>query len=291
MTVKARVIVEGALTGLHRARLRGSSVEFAEHKEYSPGDEMRHIDWKVFGKADRYYVKQFEQESELCCYLVLDASASMGYAGSGVSKLEYASHLVAALSYLLVRQQDRVGLTVFGDRAIERYVPPRARPAQLRSLLGVIEDAGRRPPEGDESLSAALDRVAELARKRRGLVVVASDLFDGDGDSMATLRHLRASGHDTAVFHTLDPDEIDFPFDGLTIFEALESEQAMLVDPASIRRIYQERMKDFLEATRSACLEGGIDYHLVPTTRPFEDTLQTFLAERLRPPGRGKGRR
>src|SRR5690606_28263976 len=140
LPIKARVIVEGALSGLHRARLHGSSVEFAEHKEYSPGDEIRHIDWKVYGRADRYYVKQYEQESELTCYLVLDATGSMAYRGRGLAKLEYAAYLLGALAYLLIRQRDKVGLLVFGDQTLDRYVPPRARPAHLHDILTVLED-------------------------------------------------------------------------------------------------------------------------------------------------------
>ncbi|HYU16498.1 MAG TPA: DUF58 domain-containing protein, partial [Candidatus Acidoferrum sp.] len=147
LPVRARVIVEGALSGLHRARLHGSSVEFAEHKEYTPGDEIRHIDWKVYGRADRFYIKQFEQESELSCYLALDSSGSMAYGdrddGAELSKLGYAAHLLAALAYLLIRQRDKVGLLVFGDEALDRYVPPRARPAHLHDLLAVLEEVIR----------------------------------------------------------------------------------------------------------------------------------------------------
>ena len=281
LAVKARVIVEGALTGMHRAKMRGSSVEFAEHKEYSQGDEIRHIDWKVLGKADRYYIKQFEQESELTCYLVLDASGSMNYVGEGVSKREYACNLVAGLAYLLVKQRDRVGLTVFGDSRLDRYVPPRARPAHLRGLLGVLEQVSSAEQVGSESVAVALERVAELARRRRGLVVLASDLFESEGSAISVLRHLRAHGHDTVLFHVLDRDEIEFPFDGLSMFESLESEHKMLVDPASIRRIYQERMQAFLEQTKTECLRSGIEYHLVPTDQAFEETLMAFLAERL----------
>ncbi len=280
LALRAKVIVEGALTGSHRAKLRGSSVEFAEHKEYSQGDEIRHIDWKVLGKADRYYIKQFEQESELTCYLVLDASASMNYAGKGVSKREYACHLVAALAYLLVGQRDRVGLSIFGDPKQIRWVPPKAKPAHLRELLALLEAVSAQPQEGAESLGNALERVAELARKRRGLVVVASDLFEADAKALSVLGHLRARGHDAVLFHTLDPDEIEFPFDGLSIFESFESDGRMLVDPASVRRIYKEKMRAFLKSSEEQCLGAGIEYHSVRTDTPYEEVLLSFLALR-----------
>ena len=287
LAVKARVIVEGALTGLHRAKLRGSSVEFAEHKEYSQGDEIRHIDWKVLGKADRYYIKQFEQESELTCYLVLDASASMNYQGKGLSKREYASNLVAALAYLLVNQRDRVGLSIFGNAKLDRYIPARARSTHLRSLLGVLENVANEDQVGDESASLALERVAELARHRRGLVILVSDLLESDGSAIEVMRHLRARGHDTVLFHILDRDEIEFPFDGLSIFESLESDAKLLVDPASIRRIYRKRMQEFLERTQTECRESGVEYHLVTTEEAFELALMRFLAERLGIAGTG----
>lgn len=288
LAVKARVIVEGALTGMHRAKLRGSSVEFAEHKEYSQGDEIRHIDWKVLGKADRYYIKQFEQESELTCHLVLDASSSMNYVGKGLSKREYACNLIAGLAYLLVKQRDRVGLSVFGNSQLDRYVPPRAKTAHLRSLLGILEAVSESEQSGDESAASALERVAELARKRRGLVVLATDLFEKQGSALEVLRHMRARGHDTVLFHVLDRDEIEFPFDGLSIFESLESDEKMLVDPASIRKIYRERMQGFLGETEAECRRSGIEYHLVPTDQPFELSLMQFLAARLGVAGAGK---
>jgi len=280
LALRAKVIVEGALTGSHRAKLRGSSVEFAEHKEYSQGDEIRHIDWKVLGKADRYYVKQFEQESELTCYLVLDASASMNYRGQGLSKREYACHLIAALAYLLVGQRDRVGLSIFGDPQKPRWTPPRAKPAHLRTILKALEEVSKTEQLGSEPLSHALERIAESARKRRGLIIVASDLFESDEKAISVLGHLRARGHDTVLFHTLDRDELIFPFDGLTLFESFESQDRLLVDPASIRGMYQEKIDSFLERSASQCLQRGIEYHQVCTDQPFEEVLLTFLAAR-----------
>src|ERR1051325_12255697 len=178
LAIKARVIVEGALSGLHRASVHGSSVEFAEHKEYSPGDELRHVDWKAYAKLDRYYVKQFEQESQLTVYLVLDASASMAFAGGGLPKLEYAGLTLAALAYLVIQQQDKVGLITCGDRSLETLVPPRARTTHLHDLMAVLESILARGGTGDESPAAALARIAALTPRRRALTVCAHDAFD-----------------------------------------------------------------------------------------------------------------
>jgi uncharacterized protein (DUF58 family) len=282
MSIRARIVVEGALTGMHRARLRGSSVEFAEHKEYTPGDEVRHIDWKAYAKVDRYYIKQFEQESQLTAYLVLDASASMAYRGDGLSKLDYAAHLMAALAYLLIRQRDRVGLTIFGDERTEGYVPPRARPAHLRDLLTVIEDVSRRGGQGAEPAAAALDRVAELARRRRSLIAVASDLFEPDEAALEVMRRLRARHHDVVLFHILDPHELDFPFRQITRFESLEDDRKLMVQPETVRRAYLRRLRAFLERTESACMDGGVEYHRVPTSQPLERTLLDFIGTRSR---------
>jgi len=281
LQVKARLIVEGALSGLHRARLHGSSIEFAEHKEYSPGDEVRHLDWKAYAKLDRYFVKQFEQESQLTTFLVLDASGSMSYRSASLSKLEYASYLLAALAYLLIRQQDKVGLSVYGDPAMETYVPPRARPTHLHDLLAAIQDVSTRGAAGDESAATALDRVGELASRRRSLIVLASDLFDPDGSAPSILRRLRAQRHDVVVFHVLDPHEIEFPFEGLTLFEALENERKMLVNPGAIRKHYRRELRRFMDRTRTECIEGGVEYHLAPTSRPLQQTLLEFLAQRV----------
>jgi uncharacterized protein (DUF58 family) len=280
LPIKARVIVEGALSGLHRARLHGSSVEFAEHKEYSPGDEIRHIDWKAYGKLDRYYVKQFEQESQLTVYLVLDASGSMEFAGGGIRKLDYAALCLAAIAHLVIHQQDKVGLEIFGDRAIEARVPPRGRPRHLHDLLGVIDTVIAGGGRGDESPADALERVAELLRHRRALIVLASDLFDSDDRTLAVLRRLRAQKHDVTVLHTLDPHEQTFPYDGLTLFQALESDQRMLANPAAIRSQYLERMTTFLARQKAELSDGGVDYHLIATDQPLDATLMNVLAAR-----------
>jgi uncharacterized protein (DUF58 family) len=282
LPIKARVIVEGALSGLHRASVHGSSVEFAEHKEYSPGDELRHVDWKAYAKLDRYYVKQFEQESQLTVYLVLDASASMKFAGGGLPKLEYAGLALAAVAYLVIQQQDKVGLVACGDRELETLVPPRARTSHLHDLLGVLDQLMAKGGTGDESPAAALHRIAELSRRRRSLIVLASDLFDPDDETLRALANLRAQRHDVSVLHVLDPHERTFPYEGLTEFQALESPAKLLANPLAIRKDYLERMTAFLAKCRNTLAQAGVDYHEVSTDRPLEDTLLELLVSRAR---------
>ncbi|MCX5748192.1 MAG: DUF58 domain-containing protein [Proteobacteria bacterium] len=290
LPIKARVIVEGALSGLHRASLHGASIEFAEHKEYSPGDELRHVDWKAYAKQDRYYVKQFEHESQLTIYLVLDASASMAFAGGGlkandspvgVSKLEYAGLALAALAYLAIQQQDKVGFIASGTGR-DTIVPPRARTTHLHDLLGVIDRVITNGAVGDASPADALARIAEQSRRRKSLVILASDLFDLDDRTLDALAMLRAQRHDISVLHVLDPHERTFPYYGLTQFEALESNHVMLVNPAAVRREYLERMETFLAHVKASLASTGIDYHLTSTDRPLEETLLDLLVARSR---------
>jgi uncharacterized protein (DUF58 family) len=288
LPIKARVIVEGALSGLHRANVHGSSVEFSEHKEYSPGDELRHVDWKAYAKGDRYYVKQYEQESQLTVYLVLDASASMQFAGGGMAKVEYGGLALAALAYLVIQQQDKVGLLACGDRKLETMVPPRARTNHLHDLLSVLDQVMQKGGVGDESPAYALGRIAELTRRRRALIVLASDLFDADDETIKALTTLRAQRHDVSVLHVLDPHEQTFPYEGLTEFHALESTNRLLVNPAAIRKDYLERMEQFLAKTKNALTSAGIDYHLASTDKALERTLLDLMIARSR---LGPGRR
>jgi uncharacterized protein (DUF58 family) len=279
LPIKARVIVEGALTGLHRASVRGASVEFAEHKEYRPGDELRHVDWKAYGKLDRFYVKQFEQESQLTVYLVLDTSASMAFAGAGAAKLEYGALCLAALAYLVIHQHDRVGLVACGHGDHE-IVPPRGRASHLHDVLRVLDRLVARGGKGDASPADALARVAELARRRRALVVLASDLFDAEDRTLGALATLRAQHHDVSVLHLIDPHERTFPYDGLTEFNALETGHRLLANPAAIRRDYLARMEAFLTRCRTTLGHATVDYHLVSTDHPLDRTIFDLLAAR-----------
>jgi uncharacterized protein (DUF58 family) len=282
LTLKARTVVEGALSGLHRSPHHGSSVEFAEHKEYSPGDEIRHIDWKAYGKFDRYYVKRYEEETELTCYLLLDRSGSMAYRGSGLSKLEYGAYLCAALAYLLNRQQDRVGLLAFGGGVDAHYVPPRQRSNHLHDLLRAIDEVVARGGEGPTRLGEVIERVAELGRRRRSLIILVSDLFDSAPEIPALLRRLRVQRHDVAVIQLLDPDELTLPFEGLTFFESLEDDRRLLADPRAIRSAYLRELDEFLGRIRRELAEGDVEHMLVPTAQPIERTLLDFLTARGR---------
>jgi uncharacterized protein (DUF58 family) len=218
---------------------------------------------------------------------VLDASASMAFAGGGISKLEYAGLSLAALAYLVIQQQDKLGFAACGDRAIETIVPPRARTTHLHDVMSVLDQVMTRGAIGDESPAEALARISELARRRRGLIVLASDLFDADDMTLRALATLRAQRHDVSVLHVLDPHERSFPYEGLTQFEALESTNKMLVNPSTIRREYQERMDAFLTKCKSTLAGAGIDYHLAMTDAPLEATLLELLVARSRlQPGR-----
>jgi len=273
MTLRARYVVEGTLWGIHRSPHHGQSVEFAEHKTYAPGDDLRHIDWKAYGKFDKYYVKKYEEETELWGYLLLDCSGSMGYARPGaVTKLTYAAYLAASMAYLLLRQQDRVGVIRFA--AAERlYLPPRSRAGQLADVMLALEEA---KPHGPTDLPGVLTQVSEVAQ-RRSLIVLLSDLFDSSPQVAGLLRKLRARGHEVVVFHVLDDDETEFPFDDLTLFESMEGPERVLCDPRGVREAYLDELQRFLAATREACVGADIEYHRVSTGTPLDVALIDFM--------------
>jgi uncharacterized protein (DUF58 family) len=272
-------VAEGVLTGLHRSPHHGQSVEFAEHREYAPGDEVRHIDWKAYGKTDKYYVKQFEQETNLRAWLVVDASGSMGYRGprAPLSKLEYASTLAAALAYLLVRQQDAAGLVAVGDR-VTRSVPPRAAASHLGALLEALEGLSA---AGPTRLAAAVDHVVEHA-PRRCQVVVVSDLLDPEERVVRRLAQLRRRRHEVTIFHVLDPAELEFPFEDPTLFLSLEDGRQVEAHGREVRRGYLEVLGRWLERVRREAQEADLDYALCRTDRPLDEVLLPFLARRER---------
>lgn len=281
LELRARTVVEGALSGLHRSPHHGSSVEFAEHKEYAAGDEIKHIDWKAYGKFDKYYVKRFEEETELRAYLVLDCSASMGYRGAGVSKLEYARMLAAALAFLLLRQQDQVGMVAFGEK-LRGFLPPRARGGHLGDLLTALDGV---VPQGRGDLSRALAYVSEVAQ-RRSLILFFSDLLGGDERVRSLLRGLRARKHDVAVFHLLDRDELTLPFEGTTVFESMEDDDKLIADPGDVRKAYLAELGRFIESYRAGLAEGDVEYHLIDTATPPAEALLRFLTGAWRTRGR-----
>lgn len=276
--LRTRMVVEGILSGLHRSPHQGQSVEFAEHKEYTPGDELKHIDWKAYGKVDRYYVKQFEHETNLRAFFLVDASASMNYRGpEGLSKIETAALIAASLSYLLVRQQDAVGLVIARGKDT-RYLPPRAAMGHFPAILHHLEGL---TGEGPTDLAAAADWIAEKAR-RRASIFVLSDLFDFSPKAIDRLADLRRMKNDVTVFHTLDPWELEFPFEDSTLFQGMEGEEDLEVDPRSIRESYLEEITALCERVKQVCRAADVEYELVRTDRSLDNLLLRFLSRRER---------
>jgi uncharacterized protein (DUF58 family) len=273
-------IVEGYLAGQHRSPFKGGCVEFAEHREYSPGDELRMLDWRAMAKGDRYYVKQFEQETNLKATVVVDASGSMAYAGQGkgaTSKLRYAQCAAACLARLMLHQRDAVGAAVI-DTKVRQVVPPRSSPAHLRPLLDAL---GRTAPAGDTSLARVLDELGERLA-RRGLIILLTDAFDDVPALVASLRRLRARGHDLLMLHVMAPEERTFPFNAWSRFECLEVDgRRMDLDPVAVRQRYLERIGTFLKDLELGCGEAGCDYAPLNTDRPLGDALNYYLRRRM----------
>jgi uncharacterized protein (DUF58 family) len=277
LELKARAIVEGFLLGLHRSPFRGFSVEFAEYRQYMPGDDPAFVDWKVYARSDRHYVKRFEQETNLPCHLLVDTSASMHYSSGGVTKLEYAQYLSAALAWLLTQQRDAVGLLAF-DHAIRAHLPPSTRPGHLRSLLMTLE--ALQPGERSD-LGRPLHALAEMI-SRRGLVVIFSDLLDEPARVIDGLRHVRYRGMEVIVFHLMDHAELTFPFDGSMRFRDPESEQEVLASPGAVRDEYLRRLKALNDEYERELRLTGIDYCLVDTSTPLDYALLKYLSARKR---------
>jgi uncharacterized protein (DUF58 family) len=278
MEIKARLVVEGFIAGLHKSPYHGFSVEFAEHRQYMPGDPLRNVDWKVYAKTDRFFIKEFEEETNLKAYVLVDTSGSMGYGSEGVSKLEYSCYLSAALSYLMLKQRDSVGLVLF-DRGIKRYIPPKSA---LRSHLHVIlQELDKLEPSQTTDISSALHEMAERI-KRRGLIILISDLFDDPDQVINGLKHFRHKKHEVIVFHVLDPKERTFAFPELAIFKDLETEEELMTSPWQIRKEYAERFNALVSKYTLQCRESLIDYVLLDTSVPFDYALFSYLSKRQR---------
>jgi uncharacterized protein (DUF58 family) len=294
LQVRAKVAVEGFIKGIHRSPYHGFSVEFSEYREYSPGDDPRYLDWRLFARTDRYYVKRFEDETNLRCYLVLDVSRSMGYRSGAYSKSDYARTAAATIAYFLSLQRDAVGLITFEDRITE-YLPPRHRPGHLRRIMAALE---REPMGRSTNLEKPLEEIAATVRKR-GLVVLISDLLAPTGALAAKLGYLRSRGHDVIVLRVLDPAEVGFTFALPAMFQDVETGRELYVDPAAAKEQYLKRFAAHAASIQQACVDLGIDYELVTTDRPLELVLFDLLRARMRrgrrpgrrlAPGRGGGR-
>jgi len=278
MEIRARMVVEGFIAGLHKSPYHGFSVEFAEHRQYMPGDNIRDIDWKVYAKSDRYYIKQFEEETNLKAYLLLDCSASMAYqSGDRITKMDYARLLCGALSYMMLRQRDAVGMVTF-DEKIRQYIPPRSKSGHLHVLL---KELTQQLPSDKTDITSTLHEMAERI-KRRGLVIILSDLLDEAGKIISGLKHFRYNKHEVIVFHILDPRERDFAFPSEAIFKDMETGEELTTLPYQIKGHYAKAVSDFSEEIASACRQSRIDYHPVDTSMPFDKALYAFLSKRER---------
>jgi uncharacterized protein (DUF58 family) len=278
LNLLARQVVEGFISGLHRSPHRGFSVEFSEHREYSPGDDLRHLDWVAWGRTDRYYVKQYEQETNLRAYILLDVSGSMNYRRQGeLTKFEYGCFLTACLAYLMSRQQDVVGVVAF-DSAIRLHLPPASSPAHMDRVFTGLErlTCGK--------LTAIASTFHELAERiaKRGLIVIISDLYDEPAEVMRALQHFCYKKHQLMLFHVFDPAELDFPFKRMTNFVDLETGQRLQVDPRLVRQSYRQEVAGFIDRYRKECSDRSIEYVVASTAQPYDLMLLNYLARRKR---------
>jgi uncharacterized protein (DUF58 family) len=280
LELRARVVVEGFWHGLHRSPFHGFSVEFSEYRQYSPGDDPRYLDWRLYARTDRYFIKKFEDETNLRCHLLVDQSRSMTYGSRGYSKAQYANTLAATLAYFLYLQGDAIGLLTF-DEKIRDYLPARHRPGHLRHLMLKLEE----PADGASTdLAAPLQSIVKTVKKR-ALLVLISDLLSPIGNLEKNLTALAACGHEVLLFHTLDPAEIEFKFDKPVMFHDIESGRQLFIDPSSAKRDYLKKLTAHNSAVQSACESLGVRYFRLGTDRPLELALFDFLRERMQ---RGK---
>ena len=276
LQLRARVVVQGFLSGLHRSPHHGFSVEFSEYRQYSPGDDPRFLDWRLFARSDRYYVKRFEEETNVRCHLLVDMSRSMGYGSIGYTKVDYARTAAATIAYFLSMQRDAVGLVTF-DQAIADYLPARYRPGHLHRLMVCLE---RAVAGTSTNLASPLEQVAAVVRKR-GMVVLISDLLAPTEALRSRLGYLRSQGHEVVLMRVLDPSELEFDFGQATTFVDLETGRDLYVDPRAAREQYRQKFARHAAEVEQACRDLGIGYHLLPTSRPLELALFDFLQSRL----------
>tara|TARA_Y100001970_G_scaffold76815_1_gene97583 strand:+ start:209 stop:1096 length:888 start_codon:yes stop_codon:yes gene_type:complete len=275
LSIKAKYVVEGFMLGLHKSPYHGFSVEFSEHRPYGFGDEVRHIDWKLWSKTDKYYVKQFEEETNLKAHIILDQSQSMDYGSSDITKFEYAKLLAASFSYILIKQQDAVGLALF-DEKINKLIPPRSIPSHINVLLSHMESA---EPGSQTNIAQALHHSAEGISKR-GLVIVISDLMDDIQNTINGLRHLRHKGHEVIVFHILDEDEIAFNFNKRIKFIDKETGEVIITDPSHIKKEYISHFKNHCDTLKNGCGYNRIEYVQLLSSQPFDIALTELILKR-----------
>jgi uncharacterized protein (DUF58 family) len=275
LQLRARLAVEGYYSGIHKSPYHGFNVEFDEYREYSPGDDPRYIDWRVLARSNRFFIKQFEAETNLSCYVLLDASGSMEFTTARETRLDYGAGLAAALSLLMLRQGDQAGLVVF-DNAVRRFIPPRGNARHFRAIIECLEGlkAG-----ADTNIAAVLHEIAERIR-RRSLVVVISDFFDDVDGLLNGLQHFRHRHHEVIVLHLLDDAEIQFPYDRVTLFEGMERREELILDPRIVAESYRLKVRQFLDRLRRGCTEKNIDYERMQLSDPFDRALTAYLGRR-----------
>jgi uncharacterized protein (DUF58 family) len=275
LDVVTRQVVEGIRIGMHRSPVRGISTEFSAYRQYVPGDEVRHIDWKLYGRTNRYHVKLFDAETNFIANLLLDASSSMTFGSGNITKLEYAKYMAASLAYLVVDQRDSAGIGIF-DGELRQYVEP-------KSTLGILADMSRELEKVEPQPRTAIAEILhEFAGRmtRRGMVMIFSDLLDNTEEFIKGINHLRFRGHNVTVFHILDPQEIEFPLNGVWRFEGLEDDGELITQPARIRKAYLEELQKFIEQVRGACIKSEADYVLCNTAEPIESVVSSYLLQR-----------
>ncbi|MEW6702236.1 MAG: DUF58 domain-containing protein [Bacteroidota bacterium] len=278
LELRAREVVEGFMVGLHRSPYHGFSVEFSEHRPYMQGDELKNVDWKVYAKREKFFIKQFEEETNLIGHIFVDASKSMDYKHTAkVTKLDYAITLAAALAYVMIDQQDSVGLAIYSDK-IHSYFPPKSNRVYLKTILSALNQI---KPRGATSTSRCLDSVAEKIKKR-GLTIIISDFFDDLNSILTALKHIHYRKNEVIVFQVLDPIEKNFGFDRDAIFVDLETGEQITTQPHQIQRAYMEAMKEYLDKLKSECLNFGIEYNLIDTSQSFDKALMSYFAKRTR---------
>ncbi|MBT3252017.1 MAG: DUF58 domain-containing protein [Candidatus Marinimicrobia bacterium] len=277
LSLKARLVVEGFIVGQHKSPYHGFSVEFSQHRAYDQGDEIRHIDWKLFGKTDRYYIKQYEEETNLRSYLLIDQSKSMNFTSTDITKLEYAQILGAALAYLMLKQQDAVGLSLF-DSEIRAYIPPRSKSSHLNILLNQMSKIN---PGPETDIAPILHRTAETINKR-GLIILISDLFDDPDEIISGIKHFRHKGHEVVIFHILDPQELTLDFSERTLFRDMETGEEIITEPIHIKKDYQRNMESFCDYYSDQCRKNRIDYIKLLTNQPLDLALTEYLIKRRR---------
>ena len=275
LSLKARLLVEGLIVGMHKSPYHGFSVEFSEHRSYNPGDEIRNIDWKIWGKTDKYFVKEYEEETNLLSHIILDQSNSMSYSSINTSKLDYAKVLAASLAYLMLKQQDAVGLTLF-DSKIRSTIPPKSKSNHINSLFQIMENI---IPGPDTKIGDILHISAESIKKR-GLVIIISDFFDDLESIISGIKHYRYKGHEVILFHILDEQELQLNFDQRTQFIDLETQETITTDPWHIKDDYQVELNKFCDSLKMNCRKNKVDYTLLNTKQPIETALFDYLLKR-----------